>query len=147
MRRHVAVVALLALLLAPASALGLSVGEVASELRCVTCGTPLDVSNAPVAEQMKAQIELRISQGATKDQIKAEFVREFGEQVLATPRKSGLGLVAWLLPALAVVAGLAAIPVVTRQWAKRNPNGSGPAAELSAEDTERLQRELDAFED
>jgi cytochrome c-type biogenesis protein CcmH len=134
-------------LVAPGSALGLSVTEVASELRCVTCGTPLDVSNAPVAERMKAQIELRISQGATKDEIKAEFVREFGEQVLATPKKSGLGLVAWLLPALAVVAGLAAIPLVTRQWAKRNPTGSAAAAELSPDDAARLQRELDAFED
>ena len=147
MNRLAALMAVVGVLLAPVAALGLSVTEVASELRCVTCGTPLDVSNAPVAERMKAQIELRISQGKTKDEIKDEFVREFGEGVLATPKKSGLGLVAWLLPALAVVAGLAAIPVVTRRWAKRNPNGSGPVAELSPEDAERLQRELDAFED
>ena len=94
----------------------------------MTCGTPLDVSNAPAAQRMKAQIALRISQGKTKDQIKDEFVREFGEQVLATPRKSGFGLVAWLLPSLAVVAGLCAIPFVTRAWAKRRPATTSPDA-------------------
>jgi cytochrome c-type biogenesis protein CcmH len=135
------------LLASPVVAFGLSVTEVAQELRCVTCGTPLDVSNAPVAQRMKDQIALRISQGATKDQIKDEFVREFGEQVLATPRKSGFGLVAWLLPSLAVVAGLCAIPFVTRSWAKRRPIPASPAAPLSDEDAARLQRELDAFED
>lgn len=146
MRRLVVLALLVSLLGPPASALALSVTEVAQELRCVTCGTPLDVSNAPVAERMKAQIAVRIGQGATKDQIKDEFVREFGEQVLATPRKSGFGLVAWLLPSLAVVAGLCAIPFVTRTWAKRNPSAPVAAA-LSDEDAARLQRELDAFED
>lgn len=147
MRRLCAVLVAACLLAAPVSALGLSVTEVAQELRCVTCGTPLDVSNAPAAERMKAQIAVRISQGATKQQIKDEFVREFGEQVLATPRKSGFGLIAWLLPALAVVAGLCAIPFVTRAWAKRKPAPSSDPQALSDEDAARLQRELDAFED
>ena len=131
----------------PATALGLSLTEVAQELRCVTCGTPLDVSNAPAAQQMKAQIQRRIDEGATKDEIKAEFVREFGRQVLATPAKSGFDLVAWLVPALAVVAGLGAIPFVTRTWAKRRPVAASTAAPLDDDDAARLQRELDAFED
>ena len=147
MRRLCALLIVAGLLTAPMSALGLSLTEVAQELRCVTCGTPLDVSNAPVAERMKAQIALRISQGATKQQIKDEFVREFGEQVLATPKKSGFGLIAWLLPAVAVVAGLCAIPVVTRAWAKRNPATAQAPQALSDEDAARLQRELDAFEE
>jgi cytochrome c-type biogenesis protein CcmH len=147
MRRLCALLVTVCLLTAPVSALGLSLTEVAQELRCVTCGTPLDVSNAPAAERMKAQIAVRISQGATKQQIKDEFVREFGEQVLATPKKSGFGLIAWLLPALAVVAGLCAIPFVTRTWAKRNLAPSSDPQALSDEDAARLQRELDAFED
>lgn len=131
----------------PSTALGLSMTEVAQELRCVTCGTPLDVSNAPAAQQMKAQIQRRIDEGATKDEIKAEFVREFGRPVLATPAKSGFDLVAWLVPALAVIAGLGAIPLVTRAWAKRRPVAASTAAPLDDEDAARLQRELDAFED
>lgn len=147
MRRLIALMVAVVIAAAPSAALALSVTEVAAELRCVTCGTPLDISNAPAAQRMKEQIALRISQGATKQEIKAEFVREFGEQVLATPKKSGFGLVAWLLPALAVVAGLFAIPFVTRAWAKRRPAVATTVAPLDAEDAERLQRELDAFED
>ena len=134
-------------LFAPMPALGLSAGEVAAELRCVTCGTPLDVSNAPAAQRMKARIDLRISQGATKQQILDEFVADFGRQVLATPPKRGFDLVAWLLPGLAVVAGLCAIPLVTRAWAKRRPAVAVPVAPLDDEDAARLEREHEAFGD
>lgn len=148
MRRAVALVVAALILLAPAGALGLSVSEVAQELRCVTCGTPLDVSNAPAAQRMKARIALRISQGATKQQIIDEFVADFGRQVLATPPKRGFDLVAWLLPALAVVAGLCAIPFVTRSWSKRRAAGAAAAVpQLSAEDQARVDRELEALGD
>jgi cytochrome c-type biogenesis protein CcmH len=145
--RLVAAVLAVCALLAPMSAFGLSVGEVAAELRCVTCGTPLDVSNAPAAERMKARIEVRIGEGATKQQIIDEFVADFGRQVLATPPKRGFDLVAWLLPAVAVVAGLCAIPFVTRAWAKRRPVAASTAGPLDDEDAARLERELDAFGD
>ena len=119
--------------------------EVASELRCVTCGTPLDVSNAPVAQRMKEQIRQRIAEGKTKDEIKAEFVAEFGPSVLATPDKSGFDLVAWLVPGLAVLIGLGSIPFITRAWARRRPAATAAPAPLSDEDAELLQRELDAL--
>jgi cytochrome c-type biogenesis protein CcmH len=146
-KRLVATLLTAAVLLSPATAFALTASEVAAELRCVTCGTPLDVSNAPVAQQMKAQIALRISQGASKQQILDEFVADFGRQVLATPPKEGFDLVAWLLPALAVVVGLGSIPFVTRAWAKRRPATVENAAPLSDEDAARLQRELDSFQD
>ncbi len=147
MTRFVAIMLAVCALAVPMPAVGLSAGEVAAELRCVTCGTPLDVSNAPAALRMKARIDLRISQGATKQQILDEFVADFGRQVLATPPKRGFDLVAWLLPSLAVVAGLCTIPFVTRAWAKRRPTVASPVAPLSDEDAARLQRELDAFGD
>ncbi len=147
MRRLVALMLAALVCALPATALGLSMTEVAAELRCVTCGTPLDVSNAPAAQAMKAQIQRRIDEGATKDQITAEFVQEFGRQVLATPTKSGFDLVAWLVPALAVVAGLCAIPLVTRTWARRRPVEAARVAPLDEDDAARVQRELDAFGD
>lgn len=147
MKRLVACALAAVLVSFPGAAFGLSVTEVAQELRCVTCKTPLDVSNAPVAERMKAQIQRRIAEGATKDEIKAEFVAEFGRSVLATPQKSGFDLVAWLVPGLAVLIGLASIPLVTRAWARRRPVAEAAAAPLDDDDRARLQRELDTFED
>lgn len=147
MRRLAALLLATALLLAPTTALGLTVTEVAEELRCPTCNGPLEVSNAPVAQRMKAQIAERIRQGRTKDDIKAEFVAEFGRTVLTTPPAKGFDLVAWVVPAAAVAIGLCAIPFVTRAWAKRRPRAEEAAVTLSSEDRARVDRELDVYGD
>ena len=142
MIRRVAVIALILLAAVPALASALTVSEVARELRCPTCNTPLDVSNAPVAQDMKAYIAAHIQQGETKQQIIDGLVGEFGPDVLATPPKSGFDLIAWLAPALVVAAGLAAIPFMTRAWARRaNTAGPQPPAP-SPEEARRLEEEL-----
>ena len=135
------------LMLSPVAAVAASVTSIAEKLKCPTCATTLDVSNAPVAQQMKAQIQERLASGRSEQEIIDEFVREFGPTVVATPKKSGFGLIAWLIPAAAVLIGIGAIPFVTRAWARRRPVTASPAAPLDAEDSARLQRELDAFED
>lgn len=147
MRRALSALLAAFLLLAPASALGLTVSDVSKELRCVTCGTPLDVSNAPAAQRMKALIQLRIDQGWEKQRILDEFVGEFGRQVLATPPKEGFDLVAWLLPALAVAAGLTAVPFVARAWARRRPRPPETQPVLRDEDRRLVDRELERFGD
>lgn len=114
-------IALIAMMAAPALAVGLTVRDVAREVRCPTCNTPLDVSNAPVALDMKAYIAARIDAGWSKQRIIDGLVDEFGSQVLATPPKSGFDLIAWIVPALAVALGLCAIPLITRTWARRAP--------------------------
>jgi cytochrome c-type biogenesis protein CcmH len=137
----------LVLALAPATALGVRASSIHEKLRCPTCSTTLDVSNAPVAERMKQQIDDRLAKGRTEQQIIDEFVQEFGPTVLATPDKSGFDLVAWLVPGIAILAGLCAIPFVARAWAKRRAPAPAAAEPLSDEDAARLQRELDAFDD
>jgi cytochrome c-type biogenesis protein CcmH len=125
----------------PAAGLALTVNEVAREVRCPSCNTPLDTSSAPVALDMKEYIAERIDQGWTKQRIIDGLVAEFGREVLTTPPKSGFDLVAWIVPALAVAAGLAALPFVARAWSRRR--GSGPApAEIAPEDALRLEEEL-----
>jgi cytochrome c-type biogenesis protein CcmH len=133
----------------PVAAAALTVSEVTQELRCVECGTPLDISNAPVAERMKIQVRERIAQGWTKQQILDEFVADFGREVLATPPKEGFDLLAWLIPLGAVLVGLASIPFITRGWARRRGAAAAriPLADLNPEDRARLERELDRYGD
>lgn len=148
MRRLLAIAIALVVCL-PGVASALSESEVTQELRCVECGTPLDISNATVAERMKAQVRDRIAQGWTKQQILDEFVADFGREVLATPPKEGFDLLAWLIPLGAVLIGLASVPFVARGWARRRrPAGaSEESADLDPEDRARLERELDAYGD
>jgi cytochrome c-type biogenesis protein CcmH len=140
--RRAAAIAMICLLALPALGLGLTVGEVAREVRCPTCNTPLDVSNAPVAQDMKVYIAERIDAGWDKDRIIDGLVDEFGPQVLATPPKSGFDLIAWIVPALVVAAGLAAIPFITRRWARRPQAEAVAPPPLSDEDRRRLDEEL-----
>jgi cytochrome c-type biogenesis protein CcmH len=133
-------VALLAGLLAPAGALAVTLDEVAKEVKCPTCSTPLSVSDAPVARDMKEYIRTRIAEGASKEQIIDELEVEFGPTIHATPPKEGFDLMAWLVPIGAVLLGLALIPVVVRAWRSRPP--PGPTAPITDEDARRLDEEL-----
>ena len=63
MRRLAVLLALLALAALPSAAAALTVNEVAREVRCPTCNTPLDVSNSPAAADMKQYIAVRIVRG------------------------------------------------------------------------------------
>ncbi len=142
MIRRVLLVVLVVLLAAPGAALGLTVNDVAKQVRCPTCNTPLNVSSAPVAQDMKAYIARRIELDWSEERIIDGLVDEFGPQVLATPPKSGFDLIAWLVPALVVALGLAAIPVITRAWARRAPSAPAPITPITEEERRRLDEEL-----
>ena len=142
MIRRALVVALLLLVALPGLAAALTVNDVAREVRCPTCNTPLDVSSAPVAMDMKAYIARRIEEGWSKDQIIAGLVDQFGKNVLATPPKEGFDLIAWVVPGLFVALGLASIPVITRRWSKRAHAEAPPAPELTPDEARRLDEEL-----
>ena len=72
--------------------------------------------------------------------VKQRLHRRIARGVLATPPKEGFDLVAWIVPIVLVLAGLAAIPLVTRAWARRG--GEAPAPEIAPEDAARLDEEL-----
>jgi cytochrome c-type biogenesis protein CcmH len=141
------VFALCAAMLMPAIGLGLSVNDVARDVRCPTCNTPLDVSNAPIAIRMKQYIADRIQAGVTdKETIIKELVVEFGPEVRTVPPKSGFDLIAWIVPALVVFIGLALIPVITRLWARRGRERERESTPPTPEEARRLQEELDRLE-
>jgi cytochrome c-type biogenesis protein CcmH len=137
------ILALLALVALPAAAGAVTVSEVAREVRCPTCNTPLDVSNSPAASDMKRYIAERIDRGWEKQRIIDGLVAEFGEGVLATPPKSGFDLIAWLVPGLAVLAGIVGIGLLAWTWSRRRPTAAGPdAPPPTAEEARRLEDEL-----
>lgn len=145
--RGMLAVVLVAALLAPAMGLGLSVNEVARDVRCPTCNTPLDVSNAPIALEMKQYISERIQAGVTdKETIINELEGEFGPEIRTVPPKSGFDLIAWIVPAVVVMLGLAMIPVLTRLWARRGRTRAPTLAPPTADEARRLQDELDRLE-
>jgi cytochrome c-type biogenesis protein CcmH len=93
--------------------------DLEAELVCPVCETTLDQSNAPVAERMKAFIRERIAAGDSEQEIKDALVAQFGPGVLAKPPGGGFGLLAWLIPLAAGLAGLVVVIVLVRGWSRR----------------------------
>ena len=127
--------------------------ELERELTCPTCKQSLAMSNAPVADRMRAFITERIAAGDTKSEIKAKLVAEFGEGVLAAPPKRGFNLLAWALPIGGLVLGGLVLMLLARRWlAPRGDPGSAvdPSANgrapLDPELERRVDEELARFE-
>ncbi len=116
-------------------------GELEAEIVCPTCRTTLELSNAPIAQQMKAFIRARIAAGDTKSEIKDQLVALFGKRVLAEPSKEGFDLLAWLLPIGGALVGGAALALAAWQWSRTR--GTAPVPESASLDPE-LERRLDA---
>jgi cytochrome c-type biogenesis protein CcmH len=145
--RAVALAALLTLALAaPALAAGpprASLPDIEDEVMCVECGTPLAVSESPVANQERAFIRREIAQGKTKARIKADMVDQYGQAVLSDPHRHGFGKALWIVPVALVLLGAAVIFAALRRWRRNGPAPEGPAPpELDPEDARRLEAEL-----
>jgi cytochrome c-type biogenesis protein CcmH len=144
MRRAVLAVLMLLVLAAPAAAASPpTLADLEDEVMCVECGTPLVVSQSPVADQERAFIQQQIAAGKSKAQIKAALVDEYGDQVLAEPGGDGFDATLWIVPVALVLLGAAGIVFAVRRWRRNGPEPEAPLAPaLSAEDTRRLDAEL-----
>jgi cytochrome c-type biogenesis protein CcmH/NrfF len=153
---RVAIVLLVALVLvapAPASERRPTLPELEHEVMCPTCKTLLELSQAPVAERMRAFIRGRIAAGDSKSEIKARLVAEFGEPVLAAPRTRGFGLLAWVLPFVGLLGTGAAIGLVAWRWTRAGQAAAVPAGasrngrvRLDPALERRLDKELARFD-
>jgi cytochrome c-type biogenesis protein CcmH len=120
-----------------------SLPDIEDEVMCVECGTPLSVSDSPVAERERAFIRRQIAAGEDKAQIKAALVGEYGDDVLAEPKQGGFNVTLWLVPSLLVLLGAVAIVFALRRWRANGPAPEAPLPPpLSPEDARRLEADL-----
>jgi cytochrome c-type biogenesis protein CcmH len=158
--RLAVLLAALALVAFPAQALAAtpraSLADLEDEVMCVECGTPLEVSQSPVANQERALIRRDIRQGKTKAQIKDDLVAEYGEAVLADPPSGGINTAVWLVPTVVVLAAALTAGLTARRWRRRGATAGAPApadeprdaagAALDPADAKRLDAELAAYD-
>ena len=142
--------ALAAPALAAAACPRTSVGDVEDEVMCPVCGTPLNLATeAPQAQRQRAFILRLVDQCKSKDEIKTALAAQFGDRVLAVPEDEGFGRAAYLVPALAGAAGLAAVAFAAVTWRRRRPLGApagtaaGPAPGEPTPDDESARLDAD----
>ncbi len=105
--------------LAAVIAVGLIIGEdsetdrinaLGSRIKCPVCqGEPIADSPSETARAMMDIVAERVAAGETDDQIEDYFVSRYGEGILLDPRFEMRTLALWLLPAVALVAGVVLI--------------------------------------
>jgi cytochrome c-type biogenesis protein CcmH len=141
----VLVAALLAVPVARASERHPTLSELEGEVMCPVCGTTLDQSNSPAAEQIKRVIARRIAAGDTKSEIKARLVANYGDSILAAPPRRGFGLLAWWLPIVGIVVAAVVVGIGAWRWSRACEPAPQPA-ELDPALERRLDDELRRFE-
>ncbi len=112
-------------------------------------GMMLEVCTSAGGAMLRDSIQRMAEAGLKADSIVELIIAEYGEEWRAEPRRSGAGLLAWILPPAALVLGLGAVGVVLARRRARVAEGP-PPADVSAADQERLKealKELDEEEE
>jgi cytochrome c-type biogenesis protein CcmH len=68
---------------------------------------------------MLKELDESVARGDSETSITQAFVQEFGTKVYAEPPKSGLSLVAWVLPSVYLLAGTLLVILIISRWRAR----------------------------
>jgi cytochrome c-type biogenesis protein CcmH len=101
------------------------------------------------ADELAHQIAGMIRGGMSGDEVIEDFVARKGEQIRVAPVARGFNLVAWLGPALLLVAAAVALTFVLRRWRRAAP-AEGPretAPEIAPDDPylAKLRKDLERY--
>jgi cytochrome c-type biogenesis protein CcmH len=129
-----------------------TMAELEAELTCPTCNGPLALSNAPVADRIRAFVRERIAAGDSEGEIKEKLVESFGESVLAAPPREGFNWLVWVLPLAGGAVAVIVLGIAVRRWAKGRslepapPDPSRNGRPLDPDLERRLDEELARFD-
>lgn len=71
------------------------------------------------SDKMRNQLQAALDKGDNDDLILQGFVQEYGPTVIAAPTTTGFNKVAWIMPFVALAAGIAFVTWVVRAWKNR----------------------------
>ena len=113
---------------------------------CGTCGRKkIGECTCSLAADMRGELSTLVQAGKNRTEIIDAFVTKYGSQeVLAQPIDKGFNRLAWLLPYLTGMIGIAAIGGVALRWSRRGAHSpaAATAAPMDAAMESRLDDEL-----
>jgi cytochrome c-type biogenesis protein CcmH/NrfF len=122
--------------------------DLADELMSPYCpGRALSECPSSQAEDLRRWIIEQERAGVARAEVEAELYRSFGDQLRQTPRASGVGVIAYAIPAAAFLAGGALVALFLRRQRRSAPappaavRDAGLDAELASEIESELQRD------
>jgi len=124
------------------------VNAIAKQLYCPVCeNIPLDVCPTQACAEWRELIRLRISEGWNEERIKEYFAQQYGERVLAAPPARGLNWLVYVIPPLAILAGIFVLYRAFKSWKSSPPQPEvnvPPSGSTMGQDeyASRLEEEL-----
>jgi cytochrome c-type biogenesis protein CcmH/NrfF len=108
-------------------------------------GRALSDCPSPQAAEVREWIVEQEQAGVPRSEVEQELFRVFGDQLLQAPRAEGMGLMAYVIPAVAFAAGGALVAIFLRR--QRSALGGPepaptPAAPLDPELERQVEEEL-----
>lgn len=97
-------------------------------LACPICdGESVYESRNRASNNIRNRVTVLVNQGQlTDDEIIADVVQTYGENILLVPRSSGSDTLVWALPVAAFVAGGAGLVLAFRRWKRASDIGGAP---------------------
>ena len=127
----------------PAEELDNLTARVAAQLRCPVCRNQSVLeSSSGLAREMQSAIRERLESGESSDEVIAYFVQSYGEWILLKPEASGVSLLVYVLPALALLGGGLLLWRLFGKWTRpvlvgaEVAGGAGSAGSARAPDTD-----------
>jgi len=71
------------------------------------------------SDKMRTELIAALDRGDNDDLILQGFVQNYGPTVIAAPTNTGFNRVAWVMPYVALLFGIAVVVVVVRAWKNR----------------------------
>jgi len=119
---------LMALLFLPA---GMQAADLAREIQdslVAPCcwSQPVSQHDSEIAHQIRHEVSEMVSAGKSRDEILNFYVAAYGERILVAPRATGFNLLAYILPWVALIAGVWFVVALLKKM--RSPASSPVAA-------------------
>ena len=73
----------------------------------------------PYLSRMKQELTAAVDRGDSDNAVTQFFVQTYGTLVLAAPPNRGFNRIAWLMPYLALLAGITLVVFIAWMWRKR----------------------------
>ncbi len=119
--------------------------DLADELMSPFCpGRTLSACPSPQAKTLVVWLGMQEGAGRSREEVQAELVAQYGEEILPAPPPSGFGLAAYTFPVVAFAAGGAIVWAFLRRQTS-SPAPIGRPAEVSASGP--IDPELEAIVD
>ena len=101
-------------------------------LMCPVCpAQTIDQTEVTLAQQMRAQVRELLAAGASREEVLSWFRERYGPGIVAEPPRSGINLIAWLVPGAVLVIAMAGGILVLRAMRRTSPSDGAAVAGAS----------------